>query len=186
MMDFSKLKKLSIDGLELKQLFINGIQVWKRLSYTNQIPISTDTDGSVYNTTGYKTASRVNSSGGISGIANSAASNPVFATGFIPCSKGDIIRLANCFIDTVYRTDNDYYGQDSAGLRIAVYNSSKTYITAAAWTEYELSGLFSDYVVDTNGHITKFSITNAECAFVRLCLGGDPANAVVTINEEIE
>lgn len=29
MMDFSKFRKLYINGVELKQLFINGIQVWK-------------------------------------------------------------------------------------------------------------------------------------------------------------
>ena len=29
MMDFSAIKKLTIGGVELKQLFIGGIQVWK-------------------------------------------------------------------------------------------------------------------------------------------------------------
>lgn len=156
-------------------------------TYTNQIPISTDTDGSVYNTTGYKTASRISSSGGISNVNNASASNPAFVTGFIPCKKGDIIRLASCYIDTD-GTGNDanYYGQDIGGLRVAVYDSSKTYLIAAAWNEYESSGLLKDYAVDTNGYITKFSINNANCAFVRLCLGGDPETAIVTINEEIE
>lgn len=155
-------------------------------TYTNQIPISTDTDGSVYNTTGYKTASRISSSGGISNVSNVNASNPAFVTGFIPCVKGDIIRLANCFIDTDGTgSDSAYYGQDIGGLRVAAYNSSKTHLGAAAWNEYASSGLLANYTVGENGYITEFSINNANCAFIRLCLGGDPANAIVTINEEI-
>ena len=155
-------------------------------SYTNQLPISTDTDGSVYNNTGYKTASRISSSGDVSTLSNPSASNPAFVTGFIPCVKGDIIRLSNCFIDTDGTgSDSSYYGQDIGGLRVAVYNSSKSFLSAAAWNEYASGGLLADYTVGDNGYITRFSINNANCAFVRLCLGGDPETAIITINQEI-
>ena len=43
-MDFSVIKKLTIGGIELKQLFINGVKVWAMKTFTNQVPISTDTD----------------------------------------------------------------------------------------------------------------------------------------------
>lgn len=48
-MDFSTLKKLTIDGVELKQLLINGIQVWKASSYKNLVTNSPDVDGKPYN-----------------------------------------------------------------------------------------------------------------------------------------
>ena len=44
MIDFSKFKKLTIGGVELKQLFINGIRVWKS-GYKNWVKFSTENGG---------------------------------------------------------------------------------------------------------------------------------------------
>ena len=88
MMDFTKIKKLTIGGVELKQLFINGIQVWKS-GYKNWVKYSTEADGvTVYNGgLGYKENYRIRSGG-----AESESSNCV-CTGFIPFKKGDILRI---------------------------------------------------------------------------------------------
>lgn len=56
MIDFSGIKKLSIDGVELKQLFINGILVWTEpVSYKNLVPIALDRSGNILDGKGYRT-----------------------------------------------------------------------------------------------------------------------------------
>lgn len=54
----------------------------KIINYTNQVTISTDADGNVFNGTGYIDGYRINSSGA------TAALNGFTATGFIPFTKG--------------------------------------------------------------------------------------------------
>ena len=60
MMDLTKLKKLVIGGIELKQLLINGVQVWKS-GYKNWVKYSTEADGvTIYNGgLGYKNGYRM-------------------------------------------------------------------------------------------------------------------------------
>ena len=48
----------------------DGLVLWKQ-GYTNQVPKSTDTNGSIYNGTGYKDNTRLSSSGGVSGVTPS-------------------------------------------------------------------------------------------------------------------
>ena len=79
-MDFTKLKKLTIGGVELVKLFLGGVQVWAMKTFTNQVPISTDTNGSIFNGVGYIENRRLSSSGGLSG----SAQNGSVTTGFIP------------------------------------------------------------------------------------------------------
>ena len=180
-----------------------------QVSYINQIPISTDTDGSIYNGTGYKTASRCNSSGAVISVANTSAANPVFVTGFIPCKQGDVIRLKNCFIhafaDDATSELGILYGGDGAfGIRSGLYDASKAKIAVESWGN--LNGMsnankqdkFSNYtLVDTTNHgydgkIYEFTIAYAGTAYIRLTLAADkdngytPADAIVTVNQEIE
>ena len=80
-MNLTNFKKIFINGVELKQLLINGIQVWKAITFTNQVPISEDTAaGSVFNGVGYIENRRLSSSGSLS----SSAQNGSVTTGFIP------------------------------------------------------------------------------------------------------
>lgn len=87
-MDFSKLKKLTIDGIDLKSLAINGIQVWKS-GPKNWVKYSTESDGvTIYNNgLGYKDACRIRS-GGLEGESPYAS-----CTGFIPLKAGDTLRI---------------------------------------------------------------------------------------------
>ena len=87
MIDFSKIKKLTVDGVDLKSLAINGVQVWKS-GYKNWVPYSINADGTIYNNgLGYKDGYRVRS-GGAEGEQASAT-----CTGFIPLRKGDTLRI---------------------------------------------------------------------------------------------
>ena len=170
--------------------------------YTNQIPISTDTDGSIYNGTGYKANSRCNSSGGIADCTG-GTNNP-FVTGFIPCKQGDVIRLKNCYMYAHGGGDEfkAVYGQDAFGVRSGLYDSSKTMIAVESWgnlngyTGSNMTDKFSNYTrVDTtngyDGKIYEFTIAYAGTAYIRLSLAADidngfgPADAIVTVNQEI-
>lgn len=96
MIDFSKIKKLTIGAVELKQLFINGIQVWKS-GYKNWVKYSTEADGvTIYNGgLGYKHGYRIRS-GGVEAAANTVGSRSM-CTGFIPFKKGDILLMSPPF-----------------------------------------------------------------------------------------
>lgn len=188
---------------EIGELVVGG--------YTNQIPISTDTNGTIYNGTGYREKTRGNSSGAATDIGTQTAVNPVFFTGFIPCKQGDVIRLKNCYIYASANDMNGIYGESAFGLRSGLYNSSKAKITVESWGNLgggnNATTIFSNYTrvqvstdeyVDSNGSdttegkITEFTIAYAGTAYVRLCLAADrsngytPADAIVTVNEEIE
>ena len=63
-------------------------------SYTNQLTISKDENGNIYNSTGFKNKTRFNSSG----VVKDYTDNPVFTTGYIPVKKGEIIRLNGNYI----------------------------------------------------------------------------------------
>ena len=93
MIDFSGIKKLTIGGVELKQLFINGVQVWKS-GYKNWVRYSTEDDGvTIYNGgKGYKDEYRVRSGGAESSLVGGTI------TGFIPFKKGKILRLYPPFV----------------------------------------------------------------------------------------
>lgn len=175
-------------------------------TYVNQIPISTDTDGSIYNGVGYKEKTRGNSSGAPADLDNPDASNPAFFTGFIPCKQGDRIRLKNCYI---YATGDDVtatYGGAPFGLRSGLYDSSKAKIAVESWgnlcghSTANMQDKFSDYTrvtengapaTGTDGRIYEFTVAYAGAAYIRLVLAADrdngytPGDAIVTVNEEI-
>lgn len=157
------------------------------VSYKNWIRYAIDTDESIYNGVGYKTASRINSSGGVSDVANTSASNPAFATGFIPVKTGDVFLLENCYIDTDGMTDEvNYWGGDKVALRICLYNKANYgYADIAAWNAF-LNWDLVTATADADGHITEFTITKEGInGWLRFTLGGDPETAIMTINEEI-
>ena len=190
MIDFTKLKKLTIGGVELKQLFINGIQIWKAITFTNQVPISTDTDGSIFNGVGYIDNRRLSSSGSLS----SSAQNGSVTTGFIPW-YGDTTYLRMKGVEWL----NSY--MDGNGVcYIIPYDASKKAYGGVYLSAGEYRGGNQNHVVsvtrDANGVETvKFSETYGtsntmlqkfrEASFIRITAYGKGANMIVTINEEI-
>lgn len=180
--DISKLYVLP-DG------YIYGYMKHMTGGYTNQIRVSTDTDGSIYNGTGYREKSRCNSSGEVVDLDTVSAPQATFVTGFIPAKTGDVIRLKNCFI---HATDNETitgenYGAGPFALRSGLYNADKGSLGVFAYG-YLAQGMDTDkitYTADSEGYVTEFTIVKASTAYVRLCLvpNGNPADAIVTVNE---
>jgi hypothetical protein len=91
MMDFTKIKKLTIGGVELKQLLVGGIQVWKS-GYKNWVKYSTEADGvTVYNGgLGYKSGIRLSTSDG-----GDRTKEGMYVSGYIPITNTDTLRLVN-------------------------------------------------------------------------------------------
>lgn len=192
-LDFRNIKKLTIGGVSLKSLAINGVQVWK--SFTNQIPISTDTDGSIYNKTGYMVGKRINSSGAVANVDNPSAAKAPFVTGFIPCKQGDVIRLKNCYIPAVNTAvwgdasaNTNVFGGGFWGLRSGLYSSAKAKVNVFSWGTFQDGDtkIVSGYSA-VNNRYTQFTIAQGSIKYIRLTLATDtsPADAIVTVNEEI-
>lgn len=147
-------------------------------SYTNQLPLATDTDGSIYNGTGWMEGYRLNSSGSPDGYSGS------YLTGFIPAQIGDVVRLKN-----VVWQNGVSSGLNSGNQRISFYDSSKNHLvqTNAIALAGALNGVKDDSGIWTQFTLKNFSggdLTNA--AYFRLNCAGLSAESIITVNEEIE
>ena len=190
-MDFSAFKKLKIGGIELKQLFINGIQVWKAITYINQVPISTDTDGSIFNGTGYKENVRLSSSGGISG----SAQNGSVTTGFIPFPSGDatVIRMKGVEWLNAQPTYGghfyvNFYDEnkkivDSNNNRMESPADGITHIVTVTRDENGVETFVFNQSYGTSNTLLQ-NIRN-KAKYIRITARGKGADMIVTINEEI-
>lgn len=151
-------------------------------TYTNQVPISTDESGNIYNGTGYKNGYRVRS-GGAEGEAKSVC------TGFIPAKPGNVMYL-QCPTDGVFLTTT------ATGSAINIYNASKTHLgqmaTNALYGNFQNTANKWEDIQKVNG-VFQYTIPSnvGEVAFIRVTVGFpsgiEPTGAdlIITINEEI-
>ena len=148
----------------------------KIVSYTNQVLISTDVDGNVFNGTGYIDGYRINSSGA------TVALSGFTTTGFIPFTKGQTIRIGGEGIT-----------YDSYGCLLMYYDTSKTVIanvgigyqhvgstTYGTWTTEETSVFCLDPV---DNYPSTFS---GDSLYIRISAKGSGANLIVTLDEKID
>ena len=146
-------------------------------AYTNQVPLSIDADGSVYNGTGYKNVSRINSAGDVVDYLENYC-----VTGFIPCKAGDVIRFSGCYISG---TDGNAHSMG--------YTANKSKITNTDFTSYDFVENHTNinnlkpFNWDSNDRILySFTVPNdSTIAYYRFSMRGDGANAIITVNEEI-
>ena len=181
-MDFSNVKKIAIDGKEVKKIEINGVIAWQG-GYTNLIPTSINADGTIYNGTGYKEGYRVRS-GGAEGAQNNAT-----CSGYIPVKAGDIVRVSgiNFFYDT---SSNAINVSDSnfTNLGQLVANNAK-------WNYgiFTNEGGYYDYgwysVVEESTGVYKWVVPPATSKVAYIRITGytmDGEKMIATVNEEIE
>ena len=135
--------------------------------YQNQIPISQDTAGAVYNTTGYKEGYRLNSTGAERAYAG------LFVTGFIPFTYGQTIMI------------DRFKGTESSNGGLFFFDSNHTLLSG-----YKYNGMSADGIVTADtpltftppssvhdgGTGTMKDITNS--AYIRICSAIDPTEAV--------
>ena len=141
-------------------------------TYTNQIPLSVDANGAVYNGTGWAADKRVSSSG----VEQDNTGTQL--TGFIPfsvtSSKGDILYGSAGIFNASALNYERICVYDSSKKFLKVYHAnSQTHIQTAADGSFVFNPLYYD-------------TTAVGCAFARVVCTGLDENAVITKNEPIE
>ena len=182
-MIFSNLKSLTIPEGIVTKIVSAGVTLWESITFTNQVPISTDTDGSIYNKVGYKDNTRLSSSGGVSGSAQSGS----VTTGFIPAKRTDVTRIKGATWNRISGQHYYYNFYDSSKKLLLAYSAdsfasgdwvgaSVTYDAATGVTTFDFRN-----VTTTSAWYNQTTNT----AFIRINAKGKGADMIVTINEEI-
>lgn len=142
------------------------------VSYTNQLPISTDANGNVYNSKGWKENTYLSS-------GNEGSRADIFTTGFIPIVPNEYGTAYFYFKNVGMQT-----GQDSH--RLCVYNADKSFADRIFKTTVT-GPPFSEYGADGNISIITLTSTNFEIGgFIRLCCGYLGEDSIITSNEPID
>lgn len=131
----------------------------------NQIPISTDSSGAVYNGTGYKSGVRLSSDG----ETEKTDATVCVLTGYIPVVAGDIIRTQNV---TFGGSDTGYISQ------LWCYNASFGKVS----NHSNATGIFGTVV---DGIYTITVPSDANIAYIRLQAQILDSTSIVTKNQEI-
>lgn len=168
------------DDLSVK---IKNIEtLWEKpASYTNQVTISKDANGNIYNGVGYKNGYRIRS-GGVEAEASDAT-----CTGFIPFKKGDILRIYPAFVER--NTNNAINFADASFTNLGqITDSGASYGVC----QYKLS-IYDSVVVDGVSTLTYSDDFDANIAYVRITNSilsssdiSSGSEMIITINEEIE
>ena len=144
-----------------------------QLVYTNQLPISTDENGNIYNGKGFKENTYISS--GVLGDRNG-----VYTTGFIPATVNDTIYIKN--IEFVKGGNN---------CRIAVYNSDKTIHAGYSTFEADKDSTHVYFTYDENNKLIKITFNKngsyvKDMGYFRICSPGITLESIITVNERIE
>lgn len=179
-MNFANLKSISIAEGIVKKIESNGSILWEEASsIINQVPISIDADGSIFNGKGWIERTRLSSSG----VTKSG--DYTSTTGYIPAKSGDVVRIQGVSYD-----DNSDY--------ICAYKSDFSFIGASSGNNgYTALGT----VNSVNGVATLTLPNNSEIAYIRVSakhdsmddnyesvinpIEGPGSYLVVTINQEV-
>ena len=157
-----------------------------KAAYTNQMPISIDTDGNVYNGTGWKGQKRLSASSGTEKDADS-----VGITGFIPVKSGDTVRFQDTNGQLLWNEEN----ASSTYCNIVYYGASFDYIGGITQDAVFYGDCVATDVPTGSlaaGDIVTFVVpANAQIEYVRISIstfytdGRDMEHVIVTVNEEI-
>ena len=142
--------------------------------FTNQLPISTDAQGEIYNTLGYKFGVRLSLSTG-----EETEANNYVTTGFIPLSNNGIIRFDG------FELRDDGTGYDG----IVLYDATKNFITGTPAGQIG-NYYFPNPVYDEDDPtiIKQFSVAHySNVAYCRIVapLASFKLGGIITVNEEI-
>lgn len=136
------------------------------ITYVNQLPISTDADGNIYNEKGWKEDTYLSS-------GNEGTKTGIYTTGFIPAKLTNRLYCKNIGMQT---------GQDSH--RLCFYDANKTYLNIVKTT-----AAYSGFIYGDDGNIEQIYIgasgNNSDTAYIRLCCGYIGDDSIITLNEEI-
>ena len=143
-------------------------------AYTNQIPISTDASGAVYNDKGYMADRQAGTNGTEANFVG------LCCTGYIPCKVDDVIRMRNIEFNATH---------DKAA--ILFFKEDKTFIgTVLAKSSWYMDTKFVGSK-DDSGNYTMFTIASiadvtAGCGYIRINAISITDDSIITINEPID
>jgi hypothetical protein len=164
----------------------DGLVLWKQ-GYTNWVPRSTDTDGSIYNGTGYKDNTRLSSSGSVSG----SAQNGSVTTGFIPCAPYDVIRLKGVeWLGTTSEKNLghyyfQFYDKDKKAVAGFAESSYKGNYDRVASVVYDASSGVTTFQNTSHSTAYQYIVNLQTAVYFRVNAYGKGKDMIVTINEEI-
>lgn len=184
-MNFADYVRLEIPEGRVKAITrkSDDLPLWSA-GYVNQVPLSIDTDGSIYNGCGYIEGYRLSSSGALKSQEKSVA------TGFIPFTATDIILMAGAVWTTDVASGYCYivfYDKNFAILGTANRFKSEDVGTISNRGGIVNSDKTLSSVVEDDG-VTRFDIAftdGTDIAYVRISATGNSAEMIVTVNEEI-
>lgn len=165
-------------------------------NYTNRLPISVNTDGTVYvgdnGEKGYRVGYRLNSSG------TEAAYENVEVIGFIPVKLGDVIRFKNITFRAsgggAYANQEylSFYDANKNVLSSAIisyssqlFTDSNTEISERDSTTYDLLVLDTAELINWDHSNNKWTAAS-DMAYFRISAEEITADSIITINEEIK
>lgn len=182
--NFANYPRLEIPEGRVKQIArkSDGLVLWTA-GYVNMVPLSTNSDGTIYNGIGYKNDYRVRS-GGAEAVAVNAS-----CSGFIPVKGGDVVRVGgiNFAFD---RTDNAINVNDSGLTNLGQLVAN---VANGGYGIFSGGGGYYAYgwqsVVEESDGVWKWIVPPAASgvAYIRVTgyTGGDGSKMIVTVNEEI-
>lgn len=147
-------------------------------SYTNLVPTSIDTDGSIYNGTGYKEGYRLNSSGVPAELAGAVHS------GFIPYD-GEVIRMWGTTSANSSNSGNYIGLYDANFAKIYVLSSGNAVSYGGTWEAKDGKYMLTLDPETCTNTATKNYLASAKYIRVSWAVGTG-ANLVVTLDEPIE
>lgn len=141
----------------------------------NQIPLSTDEDGNIFNEKGYLNNTRIRSTLELDTFDCS------FVTGFIPIKSGDVIYLS----DGTYSTDH----ARASALNIGLYDGSKQSIAQFSMVNVS-SPYFSVIEKTKGGFVTVLKIEETDVlknvAYIRFTLLGEGEQQIISVNQPFD
>lgn len=162
---------------------VTVVAVAAKPKYTNQIPLSINSDGTQYVGTngedGYKSGFRLNSSGGETAVTSNTANS---VTGYMKCTPTSIIRFKDITLN--YNTSPAAY--------VAVYDANFKVITSQKISSGVQTGN-RGLTFDTNGNLQQVSVAafvkyysgTSDANYVRVAADTITASSVITVDEEI-
>lgn len=146
----------------------DGVVLWQK-KYVNMVPLSTTNDGkTIYNGTGFKNDTRLNSSAVDTTLAGYAV------CGFIPVKAGDVVRMKGLTWDADHQTGCYFITFDSSFAKLK-YERPKEGSTADITASVDANGVV---VVQLESYATSVR-------YIRMSAYGKGENMIVTVNEEI-
>lgn len=159
----------------LLALFLSLTPIAYAAGYTNLVPTSIDSDGSVFNGIGYAENSRLNSSGAV------VSADEIICSGFV-AYDGDVIRIYGSIYPDVGYSGNYLAFYDSSFETVLVLSYSAWCNAGASWEVLD-----GKYMLTVDPSVlTNYTNYLDDVAYIRASMCGSSAeDFVITLSEPI-